>query len=291
MEELLYSAAKEGAATTTKGEKTRALILETALRLFRERGYEETTMRVIASEAGVSLGNAYYYFRSKEHLIQAFYARTHQEHLEACTEVLATETKLKSRLLGVMRAKITSILPYHRFSGILFKTAADPASPLNPFSDASQPVRQQSSALFAEVVHGSDQKVHASLRDELPGLLWTYHMGIVLYWIYDKSPGCTRTLRLVDRTVEIVCRLVSIAYLPPVRPLVRTTLRLMQELREVGDQSQDFESGQEAEDGETKIELEAEPAVSAASAMASEPVPSEPVTPEAVTTGSVPSKS
>ena len=37
-------------------------------------------MRAIAEKAGVSLGNAYHYFRSKEQLIQAFYHRTHEEH-------------------------------------------------------------------------------------------------------------------------------------------------------------------------------------------------------------------
>jgi AcrR family transcriptional regulator len=232
MEELIFSAAKQGAATTSKGERTRALILDTALRQFRERGYEETTMRGIAAEAGVSLGNAYYYFRSKEHLIQAFYAHTHQEHLDACRAVLATEISLKARLHGVMRAKIETILPYHRFSGILFKTAADPASPLNPYSEASRPVREQSLALFTEVLHGSDQKVEPTLREELPWLLWSYHMGVILYWIYDSSPQCRRTLRLVDRTVDIVCRLVSLAALPPLRPLVRITLDLLRELRD-----------------------------------------------------------
>ncbi|HLV73646.1 MAG TPA: helix-turn-helix domain-containing protein, partial [Vulgatibacteraceae bacterium] len=34
-----------------KSEQTRRLIVETALRLFRERGYEATTMRAIAKEA------------------------------------------------------------------------------------------------------------------------------------------------------------------------------------------------------------------------------------------------
>src|SRR5438132_12947660 len=80
-----------GRTRTPKGEQTRALILETALDLFRERGYEETTMRAIAEQAGVALGNAYYYFRSKEHLIQAFYARSHQEHLAAAQPIREPE--------------------------------------------------------------------------------------------------------------------------------------------------------------------------------------------------------
>ena len=66
---------------TAKGEQTRALILNTALDLLQEHGYEKTTMRAIAKKAGVSLGNAYHYFDTKEHLIQAFYHRLHQEHL------------------------------------------------------------------------------------------------------------------------------------------------------------------------------------------------------------------
>ena len=126
-----------------KGERTRAQILEAALELFRERGYDETTMRAIAERAGVAVGNAYYYFRSKEHLIQAFYQQTHQEHLEASREILARERGLRERLLGVMRAKLDTIMPYHRFAGVLFKTAADPASPLNPFSEESGPTRSR----------------------------------------------------------------------------------------------------------------------------------------------------
>ena len=77
---------------TAKGEQTKALILNSALDLLQERGYEETTMRAIAKKAGVSLGNAYHYFGSKEHLIQAFYHRTHEEHLVAAIPVMQKET-------------------------------------------------------------------------------------------------------------------------------------------------------------------------------------------------------
>jgi AcrR family transcriptional regulator len=218
---------------TRKGEQTRALILETALRLFRERGYEETTMRAIAEEAGVAVGNAYYYFRSKEHLIQAFYERTHEEHLEACGEILASERRLEARLLGVMRAKIDTAMPYHRFAGVLFKTAADPNSPLNPFSEESRPLRERATAVFAEVLEGSGTWVrNPELRAELPHLLWVYHMGILLYWIHDTSPGCARTYRLVDHTVGLIVRLISLANLPVLSPLVRKALELLAALKD-----------------------------------------------------------
>jgi AcrR family transcriptional regulator len=207
-----------------KGEQTRARILETALALFREQGYEGTTMRAIAAAAGVAVGNAYYYFPSKEHLIQEFYRRTHVEHLAACSGVLAGERDFKARLLGVMRTKVDTIAPYHRFAGVLFKTAADPASPLNPWSPESAPLRREATALFGEVAAGSGLRLGRDLRAALPALLWTYHMGVILYWIHDTSPGCSRTYRLVDGSVDLIVRLVALARLPPLRPLVRVAL-------------------------------------------------------------------
>lgn len=223
----------EAAGKTAKGEQTRALILETALELFRERGYEETTMRAIARRAGVALGSAYYYFRGKEQLIQAFYSRTHQEHLAEAEETLRTERTLHARLRGVMRAKLRTIEPYHRFSGILFRTAADPESPLNPFSEESLPARREATELFAEVVRGAeDRKLPKDLEAELPDLLWTYHMGIVLFWIHDRSPGRVRTWRLMERTVDLVARLIALSTLPLMGPIRKMVLNLLAELRE-----------------------------------------------------------
>jgi AcrR family transcriptional regulator len=88
---------------STKGEQTRAAIAEVALRMFREQGYEATTMRAIAKEAGVAAGNAYYYFDSKEELIQEYYARNQADHAAACRPVLDSETRLGPRLRGVLR--------------------------------------------------------------------------------------------------------------------------------------------------------------------------------------------
>lgn len=224
--------ARSGLVKTDKGQQTRAAILEAALEMFRERGYESTTMRAIAEGAGVALGNAYYYFHSKEHLIQAFYARTHEEHLKACNSLLGEEHDLKARLLGVMRAKIATVEPYHQFAGKLFKTAADPHSPLNPFSDESDSVRQESISLLADVVTGSTTRAPKDLMDELPFMLWLYHMGIILFWIHDSSDGRARTHRLIDRSVEIVVKLIGLASNPLMRPLRKSAIRLMAELRQ-----------------------------------------------------------
>src|SRR5687768_14605648 len=97
---------KKKAVKTPKGDQTRTLILDTALEMFRERGYERTTMRAIAEKADVSLGNAYYYFHSKEYLIQAFYQTMHEDHLALALPALEKNDSLKARLLAVVRLKI-----------------------------------------------------------------------------------------------------------------------------------------------------------------------------------------
>ena len=195
--------------------------------LFLARGYEQTTMRAIAEEAGVALGNAYYYFESKEQLIQAFYGRTHAEHLAACAPILDAGGTLRDRLLAVMHAKLDTIEPYHQFAGALFRTAADPKSPLNPFSEESGPVREEATALFRAVVDGSTTRVPDDLRLELPRLLWTYHMGIVLHWIHDRSEDRARTRRLVDRSVDLIAKLITLGGNPLLRPVRRSVLALI----------------------------------------------------------------
>jgi AcrR family transcriptional regulator len=217
---------------TRKAENTRAAILEAALDLFRERGYEQTTMRAIAERAGVALGNAYYYFHSKEHLIQAFYDRTQDEQRDASRTVLERERDLKDRLLGVMNTKIRAMEPYHQFAGKLFKIAGDPQSPLSPFSDESDPVRRDSIQHFAQVIDGSSLRIPKDLKADLPYLLWLYHMGIIMYWVHDTSPGQAKTYKLVAKTVEIVVRLIKLASHPLMRPLRKSMTGLLAELRE-----------------------------------------------------------
>ena len=204
-----------------RGEQTRQLILETALRLFRERGYAETTMRAIAREAGVAVGNAYYYFDSKEHLIQGFYDRNQAAHRAAAEAVLGAERDFAARLRGVLHAGIDVNAPYHAFAATFFKSAAEPSSP----------AREASIAMFREVVEGSTAKLDPELRRELPELLWLAWMGVILFWVHDGSPEQRRTRRLIDAAVPLVDRLVGLTRLRVLRPAWRQVLTLIETVR------------------------------------------------------------
>jgi len=212
---------------TARGEHSRAAIFEAALALFQERGYEATTMRAIAEHAGVSLGSSYHYFASKEHLVLEFYRHTHQLHLAAIGPLLARERDLAARLRGVIRAVVVTCEPFHAFAGAIFSTVANPVSPLNPFGKESKALRDEVIDLYAEVLKGSDARLPDDIVAELPTLLWLYQMGILYFWIFDKSPGRLRTLEVIDQTTELMVRLLGLANLPVLRGSRKKILSLV----------------------------------------------------------------
>jgi AcrR family transcriptional regulator len=58
-----------------RSERSRAQILDTALKLFAHRGYGATSVRDIAEEAGLSKGNVYHHFPDKESIFRALLDR------------------------------------------------------------------------------------------------------------------------------------------------------------------------------------------------------------------------
>ena len=219
-----------GSSRTSRGEESRQRIVDAALELFREKGWDATTMRAVAQKAGVSLGNAYYYFESKEHLLQAYYARGLEAHAARVRPILERERTLERRLQRVLASKIEGEEPYHRFAAALFKTAADPESPLNPFSPESSRTRRDATALMAEVLAGTDVRVPKDLAARLPELLWLFEMAVILFWVHDRSRGRERTHRLIEHGSALVVRLVRLASNPLLASFRRQALRLLDEV-------------------------------------------------------------
>src|SRR5579863_6259667 len=90
----------------SKSDETRARILTAALELFREQGFEATTMREIAISAKVATGAAYYYFDSKDAIVLAFYDHAQKDMEPRLNEVLEASKDLRTRLRGVIAVKL-----------------------------------------------------------------------------------------------------------------------------------------------------------------------------------------
>jgi len=229
---LFLNMFKNGDAVAAKSEQTRQLLADTALRMFRDIGFEKTTMRAIAAGAGVSVGNAYYYFASKDDLVHELYIQVQAEHAARASQALDGTASLAERLKATLHAGLDVMAPYHRFGADFVATAIRPTSPVNPFSAGSTPAREASLDIFRRTVDGARPAVPKKLRTDLPELLWLCYMGITLFWVYDTSEGQRRTRRLVDGAAPLIARGLALARIPGVSKVLDDVLDLSRSIRD-----------------------------------------------------------
>ena len=114
---------------------TRATIVRAARELMFERGFDATTMRAIADRAGVSLGNAYYYFAGKDDLIQGFYEEIAAAHQVRVREAVRGKRGLGDRITASLEVLVGLCEEYAPVADALLTRGISPAvPPLNPFS-------------------------------------------------------------------------------------------------------------------------------------------------------------
>jgi AcrR family transcriptional regulator len=208
-------------------EDTRRHILDTALRLFREQGFEQTTIRDVAKAAGLSLGAAYYYFTSKEAIVAAYYDYVQQEHLARSRDAFARTPDLGGRLAAALHTKIDIMRDDRPLLRALFRYGGDPGHPLAWFGPATREQRRLSMAVFEDAVAG--ERFPPDVREAAPTLLWTLHMGILLYFVYDESPESRRTRRLIDAAVSFAVDMRRLATSPLLRPVRRRVFGILRD--------------------------------------------------------------
>ena len=91
--------------TQRKKEGVRGAILEASFRLFRDRGYSETSIPAIARAAGISTANVYVYFKSKLDILFTLYEPWLQQRLDllerSLRRIKSPERRLQRLLLAV----------------------------------------------------------------------------------------------------------------------------------------------------------------------------------------------
>ena len=214
--------------TTRRAEDTRRKIYEAAMELFREKGFEETTMRDIAAKAGVALGGAYYYFTSKDAIVLEFYREMQESSNPLVLGALEGKKKLGDRIRCIVELRLQLLEPNRKFCAALFRHAPDSADPLSPFSEESRQMRDGAIEQMRGAIEGSDSKTPADLQPRLPYLLWLYQMALIMFWLYDRSPNQERTQKLLHKSLKLLTGLLRISGLPLMRPLRKAALDLVE---------------------------------------------------------------
>jgi hypothetical protein len=133
---------------------------------------------------------------------------------------------LEARLRGIISTKFQYFAPNRKLLGAL-SAHADPEHSLSPFSKETAAIREQDVASFERAVKESGVKLPGSVAPYLPRLLWMYQMGLILFWVYDKSPQQSKTKALYEKTLKMLLVTLRIAAIPLLRPLHRLAGELL----------------------------------------------------------------
>jgi AcrR family transcriptional regulator len=217
--------------TTPKAEETGRKILDAALELFRQKGFDATTMRDIAQKAEVATGAAYYYYPSKDAIVMDFYQRSCEEMQPQIAAALTGAKTLEARLRGLIGVKLAHFSPNRGVLRSLLRNGADPRHPLSPFSPETVEIRDIDIAWFGRILEDCGMRIPRDLAPHLPGVLWFFQMGVIFFWVIDDSPQQARTTRLLELAAKSVAFLIRVSTLPLMRPLRKTALELIETVK------------------------------------------------------------
>ncbi len=103
-----------------KGERRKLELLKIAYKLFISKGYENTSVDEIIEEAGIAKGTYYYYFESKEQMLEDVIEMMIDTEVETARQVLGAPIPVEQKIVGI----ISSIRPTQEESpieGLLMK--------------------------------------------------------------------------------------------------------------------------------------------------------------------------
>jgi AcrR family transcriptional regulator len=175
-------------ASSRKSALKRRRIIDAAAKLFCERGYAEIRMSDIAAEAGTQSGAMYYYFDSKESLVEEFLRTSLQPHtdfMRAALQSLPAGVSWRERIETAIRAHLERALERDNYTMGFIKI----------FDQVPPAVRERFAAypkgyaqVWRELVDGA--VAAGELRDDLdPVVMRNALMGSLDWTLEWYQPG------------------------------------------------------------------------------------------------------
>jgi AcrR family transcriptional regulator len=185
--------------------------------MISERGYEATTLREIAKDAGVSVGLLYRYFPSKQAVIIALYDELSQQFARQAAGM--KPGRWRDRFLFALETSLRVLQPHRTtLRGLIPILVGDPDDGVFAASTAFSRVRVQQ--VFEDAVTGSTDQPKAPLAAALGRLLYLVHLAVLLWWLLDKTPRQRATEALVGLTKQLLPSASLTLGLPPIRRFV-----------------------------------------------------------------------
>ena len=117
-----------------KKRQTRDAIVSAAVKLFADKGFEQTSMEELASKSGVGKGTIYGYFKSKSDILLAFLEEEVEHAFAALNEKIDADAPLEEQLLALMLGQLTYVTRNSEFGRIFSRELLFPADRKSPKS-------------------------------------------------------------------------------------------------------------------------------------------------------------
>lgn len=108
--------------TTVNGQTVPERLVEVALRLFAERGFESTSVQDIVAAAGVTKGAMYHYFGSKDDLLAEIYARVLRLQLERLTSFVQQDGPVAERVFAAAADVVVTTIEHLDSTTVFFRS-------------------------------------------------------------------------------------------------------------------------------------------------------------------------
>jgi len=211
---------------TFQGAAARDRLYATAMKLIAARGYEATTLREIAKDAGVSVGLLYRYFPSKQAVVIALYDELSADYARGAADMPVG--RWRDRFVFALTTSLQVLRP-HRVAlrALTPVLVGDPEEGIFSASTAFSRVRVQQ--VFEQAVVASSDAPKQPIAAALGRLLYLLHLAVLLFWLLDKSAGQRATGALVSLTEQLLPSASLALRVPAVRRFVLSFDALVRE--------------------------------------------------------------
>jgi AcrR family transcriptional regulator len=211
---------------TAGGEATRLRLYEAAIALIGERGYEAATLRDVATRAGVSPALLYRYFPNKRSVVLALYDELSESFAQQAAEM--PQGKWRERFVFALELSLRALGPYRVTLRALAPVMVGDTDE-GVFAQNTAFSRTRVQSIFEKAVVGATDAPKRPLAESLGHLLYLAHLGAILWWLLDRSPGQRATKALVALIRQLLPSAALTLHLRAVRGFVQSADALFRE--------------------------------------------------------------
>ena len=177
--------------------QVRERIIDSALDLFASHGYSRTTTRDIAAAAGVAVGTIFNYFPAKESLAMVVIGQALEDAERTFLKRRRGDEELTEDLFAYILQGLHKLRPHRRYAGEVIGKATSPFTN-SELSDDGRRIKSAHLKMVSKILswHG----VGATFPSHL---YWTLYVGVLAFWVNDRSKKQEDTLVVLDQSIRL----------------------------------------------------------------------------------------